>query len=197
MFVVVIDLDCCHAQCFGGHVVVEQVLCDVQDVLVWDVDVRERVLEVVWIGFVVARLLRCDHLVEFDVELGVRAREQVVVAVGDDVEFEAPVESLERGGRVGERRLVVDCVGERVLVVGEFVVGGEPVVAVGDDLVVWQVLFCFQLGFERVVGGEQFVLVGGGVERFEDVCFLVDQCVVVVECQRIEGVVVYGGNLGV
>ena len=80
-----------HAERLRRHVVVEQALGDVQDPLARDVDALEREREVRRVRLVAARLLRGHDPVELDPEAPVGEREQVVVAVRDNAEPEAPL----------------------------------------------------------------------------------------------------------
>ena len=67
----------------------EQTLGHVEDPLTWQADLLEGVLEIAGIGLVAANLLRGDDPVERDLKPGLRAGEEIVVAVGDDGKPEA------------------------------------------------------------------------------------------------------------
>ena len=92
--------------------VVVEALGDVEDPLARQPDALEGDLEVALVRLVATDLLGGHDPVEVDAEAGGRAREQVVVAVGDDAEPEPPVEAGQGVGGVGECRPVADRIGE-------------------------------------------------------------------------------------
>ena len=96
-----IDPDRREAHLLGRHMVVEQALRHVQDLVARQPDVLEGDLEVVRVGLVATRSLGGHDPVEVGLESRRRSREQVVVAVGDDPQTEAVVEPPQRIGNRG------------------------------------------------------------------------------------------------